>query len=175
MTDVQLNEMVFDVRGFESAISRVNVNSSLISEVVNFEVQKYTKDLDDTVSEVRQLLSENAQIPDYALDVYIARIPTLLYYAAPAKEAAGIQEDTAKMIRQKLYIEARLQASGTVADKDNAAALVVEQETLTSIAYGRISKTIQAKTEMALELLSALKKICSKRIEESQLSMRDSS
>ena len=144
----------------------VESNAILVEEVVDEIVGKYSAELDSLIDEVHDVLLKHQSLENYELDIYIARIPVLLYYVTSAQESIGVREDVSRMIRQKLYIQARQAASGTVADKDTIAERAVEQETLSAAAYARAAKKLKHKSEAALELLSALKKITSRRIEE---------
>ena len=144
----------------------VETNSILVEEVVNEIVSRYSQELDNLIDEVHKVLLDHGNIENYELDIYIAKIPVLLYYVTSAQESVGVREDVSRMIRQKLYIQARQSATGTVADKDSIAERAVEQETISAAAYARASKKLKHKCETALELLSALKKIISRRMEE---------
>lgn len=144
----------------------VESNATLVEEVVDEIVNRYSGELDALVNDVHDVLSKHNNLENYEIDIYIAKIPVLLYYVTSAQESVGVREDVSRMIRQKLYIQARQQASGTVADKDSIAEKAVEQETISAAAYARASKKLKHKCEAALELLSALKKIISRRMEE---------
>lgn len=164
-----LNAYQFERTSQMNIQQSVESNSALVEEVVDEIVQRYSKELDELVDEVHEVLLKHNTLENYELDIYIAKIPVVLYYVTSSQESVGVREDVSRMIRQKLYIQARQAASGTVADKDSAAEKAVEQETISAAAYTRANKKLKHKCEVALELLSALKKISSRRIEEYRL------
>ncbi len=164
------NSYQFDRDAHKAISETVEDNSKLLDEVVDSIVKKYSKELDDVINQAHSLLHNNNQLADQEIEYFILSIPIQLYYSSNAQEAIGIREDVAKMIRQRLYIEARQNATGTVEDKNTAADKHVTQETLTAAAYNRASRMLKAKNETALEVLSAFKKVISRRMEEYQLS-----
>ena len=95
----------------------VESNATLVEEVVDEIVNRYSQELDALIDDVHTVLSEHSNLENYELDIYIAKIPVLLYYVTSAQESVGVREDVSRMIRQKLYIQARQQASGTVAQE----------------------------------------------------------
>lgn len=160
----------FDEMAYASISKSVEENSKLVDDVVASIVADYSQGLDDVMSAAREALNNKNQLTDQEIEYFILTIPLQLYYSSSAQEAVGIREDVAKMIRQRLYIEARQSASGTVEDKNTAAEKQVTQETLTAAAYTRASRMLKSKNETALEVLSAFKKVISRRMEEYQLS-----
>lgn len=159
----------FDPNAHRDISESVESNASLVDEVVRSIVSQYSSELDRVIDAAKSCLHSKNQLTDQEIEYFILNIPIQLYYSSSAQEAVGIREDVAKMIRQRLYIEARQSASGTVEDKNTAAEKHVTQETLTAAAYSRASKTLKSKNETALEILSAFKKVASRRMEEYQL------
>ena len=160
----------FEKSQHEEVSKVVENNSKLLDEVVQSVVDEYCSGLDAVINEAHAALVRSRDLTDREIDNFILKLPVEMYYSSTAQEFVGVREDVAKMIRQRMYIEARQSASGTVQDKDTAAEKAVMQETLSMMAYNRAKKTIQAKNEMALEVLSAFKKVTSRRMEEYQLS-----
>lgn len=171
MAKIEFNEACkFDESAHRSISKSVEDNSKLVDEVVLHIVEQYSKGLDNVIDNARRALQSKDQLTDSEIEYYILNIPIQLYYSSNAQEAVGIREDVAKMIRQRMYIEARQAASGTVEDKNTAADKQVIQETLTAAAYTRASRMLKSKNDIALEILSAFKKVISRRMEEYQLS-----
>ncbi len=160
----------FDPAAHHDISNSVESNSRLVDEVVASIVADYSQGLDEVIRAAREALHNKGELTDHEIEYFILNIPLQLYYSSSAQETVGIREDVAKMIRQRLYIEARQAASGTVEDKNTAAEKQVTQETLTAAAYTRASRILKSKNEAALEVLSAFKKVVSRRMEEYQLS-----
>lgn len=62
---------------------------------------------------------------------------------------------------------------GTISDKTSRAELAVQSEEITRIIYDRSYKIVKAKLEAAYELLSSIKKVISRRMNESSLANID--
>lgn len=170
MARISLEQMQqFDAAAHKTISEKVESNSKLVDDVVNSIVSKYSSELDAVMREAHDALQHSENLSDSDIERFILRIPIQLYFSSPSQELVGIREDVAKMIRQRMYIEARQSASGTVEDKNTAAEKQVMQETLTAVAYGRANKTLKAKNETAFEVLSAFKKVLSRRMEEYQI------
>lgn len=170
MSRISLEEASnFDINKHKEISTRIETNSNLVDEVVNSIVSKYSDELDSVINQAHDALHNSNGLSDDEIDKFILMIPIQLYYSSPSQESVGVREDVAKMIRQRLYIEARQSAEGTVEDKNTAAEKAVMQETLTAAAYSRANKALKAKNEMALEVLSAFKKVISRRMEEYQI------
>lgn len=159
----------FDNSKHSEIVTAVERNASLVDDVVNELVSKYSAELDEVVKQAHDALMLRSQLTDSEIDFYILRIPMTMYYSSVAQEEMGIREDVSKIIRQRLYIQARQNASGTVTDKDTAAEAQVMQETLTAAAYKRATSVLKSKNLAAQEILSAFKKVLSRRMEEYQL------
>lgn len=159
----------FEKEKHEVIAAKIEDNASLVDEVVSSIVSQYSAELDSVIQQAHDALQQSNSLTDDEIDRFILMIPIQLYYSSPSQESVGVREDVAKMIRQRLYIEARQSAEGTVEDKNTAAEKAVMQETLTAAAYGRANKALKAKNEMALEVLSAFKKVISRRMEEYQI------
>lgn len=147
----------------------VENNAKLVDDVVNELVGQYSKELDAVIAQAHEALSHRSQLADNEIDFFILKIPMSMYYSSVAQEEMGIREDVSRMIRQRLYIDARQSASGTIDDKNTAAEAQVMQETLTAAAYKRATNILKAKNTAAQEVLSAFKKVLSRRMEEYQL------
>ena len=97
-------------------------------------------------------------------------LSTNIYFASGMQEQLGIKDDIAKAVYKEVYNTVReTSTSGTIADKNSLAELASQQEYLTNICYTRAYKMTKAKVEAAQELLSACKKIISRRIAETEL------
>ena len=156
----------FDVVAHKEISSSVEDNAALIEDVINSIVSGYTSSLDALVKEIHGALERSNDLTDAEIDIFTLKLPIEQYYVAPRIETIGLKEDVANMIRQRLYIQARQDATGTVEDKNNAADKAVVQETLTTVAYKRSKNQMKAKLDASMELLSALKKVTSRRMEE---------
>lgn len=151
----------------EHIITRVNTNSSLVDDIVNQLVKQYCGPLDDYMKIIDDILvGQDAPITNEQLDEFTLNLPSLLYFTSEAQESLGIKEDVSNAIRNEIYNQVREKSTGTVADKDAAAELATQAETIVLIAYRRAYKKVKLRVEAAYEMLSSVKKVMTRRIAE---------
>lgn len=150
---------------------RVEENAELIDRIVSDIISPYTKDLDNYVAFVRSCLKEGEHpLTDGELEDISNNMATYIYYASGMCEQLGVRDDIAKAIYKETYNNARLDLDkGTIDDKNSIAESKSQQEQLVSICYNRAYKTLKAKVEAAQEILSSVKKVLTKRINDMQL------
>lgn len=155
----------------DKTFSRIDLNSSLLDDVVNGLVKKYCSDLDDLMQQAKEVINNlDAPISNEELDSFIMRLSVTLYFTGEAQETLGIREDVAKAVEREVYNKAHKDASGTVSDKDVAAQIASQQEFITLTAISRAYKKIKSRMECGMELLSSFKKVISRRMAEMDLS-----
>ena len=159
----------FERSTYDKSVAIVKERASVIDDLVNEIVQSHSSELDALIEEIRNSIYNNAELADYELDIFIAKIPLQLYYLSGQLGHLETEESIAKVTQKIAYNEARLRAEGTVSDKDSKAEQAVEQETLVTIVFTRSKKCLQDKRDLALELLNSLKKIVSRRISEYEM------
>ena len=70
----------FERSTYDRSVAIVKERASVIDELVNEIVQSYSKELDVLIDEIRNSIYNNAELADYELDIFIAKIPLQLYY-----------------------------------------------------------------------------------------------
>ena len=160
----------FDKDKHDKIEEQVNSNADLLNEVIESVVYKHSHELDTVIDAAHAALNKSHDLTDGEIEYFIMQTPIQVYYVSSAQEFIGVKEDVAKIIRQRLYTDARQEATGTVEDKNTAAEITVVQETLTTIAYKRASNILKSKITASYEILSAFKKVMSRRMEDYQLS-----
>lgn len=148
----------------------VENGSDQMDKIVDSIISTYVEELDDYVAKIDDKLCDKANPPtDADLDRFCMNLGTLIYFAGSMCEKLGIRDDIAKAVYRETYNNARDNSKGTVQDKNTLAELSAQQEQLISIAYTRAYKIVKAKVENAQELLSSIKKVISRRMQEQQL------
>lgn len=153
-------------------IAKVDNLSDDIVKISNDLVSKYCEDLDNwmrTIDDDLRKQSSNA-VPNDTLEDYILNLASILYYTGSAQEDLGVKEDICKSIRADIYNKVRESATGTVADKDAAATLASQTETITLAIYSRAYKKVKLRMEAGQEMLNSLKKVMNRRVAELDLS-----
>ena len=164
LTDEELGKV-------ENIKDDVEDKSKVIDEIVSGIISPYCKDLDKYVMFIKDCLKDGENPPTTdELDDFCLNLSTYIYFAGGMCEQLGIRDDIAKAVYKEMYHSARAsQDKGTVADKDSLAELASQQEYIVSASYTRAYKTLKSKIDNAQELLSSVKKVLSRRIQEMEL------
>jgi hypothetical protein len=153
-------------------LDKIEENSAEIDQTVRDIIEKYSGELDDYMNFIRGILRNDEQPPtDAELDDFALNLSTMIYYTSVGAEQMGIRDDISSSAYKEAYNVARsLQKSGTVADKNTQAELDAMAEKVISIVYSKAYRILKAKVESAQEVLSSVKKIISRRMNEYELS-----
>ena len=153
-------------------LDNIEENSAEIDKTINDIIERYSGELDDYMSFIRGILRNDEQPPtDAELDDFALNLSTMIYYTSVGAEQMGIRDDISQSKYKEAYNVARsLQKSGTVADKNTQAELDAMAEKVVNIVYNKSYKILKAKVESAQEVLSSVKKIISRRMNEAELS-----
>lgn len=153
-------------------LEKIEANSTEIDKTINDIIERYSGELDEYVNFIRSILRNDEQPPtDAELDDFALNLSTLIYYTSVGAEQMGIRDDLSSSAYREAYNIARnAQKSGTVADKNAQAELDAMTEKVVSIIYNKSYKILKAKVDSSQELLSSVKKIISRRMNEAELS-----
>ncbi len=145
----------------------LNHAESIIGITIINRVNKLTSELDELIQMMHKKVNRNDyEISDKELEKLLIRLPILIYELNNILMSVGIKEDLSKIIRQTNYNEAFIIQSGTIADKKSGAELAIKEEILLETTWKRSVRIISQKMDIASDLLSAVKKIYSRRMEE---------
>ena len=161
--DVRLDELAQASKNAEDYGEIVNV-------VVDEVVKKATKQLDELISEIQNLLKDVQSISVEDLNYYIAYLPTVMYFTTDRAEIVGIKMDSSSAIRKEKYDELYVLAAGkTIPDKESETRKLVMNETVIETAYKRAYKKVQSKLEHADKVLASLKRVHQFRLNDIEL------
>ena len=153
---------------------RVDLLSKEVNEMVDKIVNEACADLDEYMGGIDEILTSLTNpVTDAQLDDFTLNLSSLLYFVSAAQENIGIKEDVSRAIQKEIYNRVREKAQGTVADKDMAAELQSQNETLTTVIYNRAYKKVKLRAEAASEMVNSVKKIMTRRIAEYEMSQSD--
>ena len=160
-----------DLENINKIQEDVEDKSKIIDDIVYDIIQPYCEGLDKYVLFIKDCLKDGENPPTTdELDDFCLNLSTYIYFAGGMCEQLGIRDDIAKAVYKEMYHTARAsQEKGTVADKDSLAELASQEQFIVSSSYTRAYKTMKAKVENAQELLSSVKKVLSRRIQEMEL------
>lgn len=160
-----------ELKKLSNCKSKVEEDSAQLQAIVNDIVRPYIEDLDKYIEFVRNILKDGENPPTaQELDDFCMNISVFIYYASGMQEQLGIKDDISKALYREMYNTVRdNQTSGTVADKDSIAELQSQTEYLTSVLYKRAYSIVKAKVAAAQEILSSVKKVISRRMQETEI------
>ena len=156
----------------QELLDKVEENSALLDRTINDIIERYSGELDEYMRFIMGILRNDEQPPtDAELDDFALRLSSLIYFTSVGAEQMGIRDDISHSIYKEAYNMARnMQKSGTVADKNTQAEIDAQAEKVINIVYNKSYKILKAKVESAQEVLSSVKKVMSRRMNEYELS-----
>ena len=155
-------------------LSQASKNAEDYGEIVNVVVdevvRKATKQLDELIYEIQNLLKDIQSISVEDLNYYIAYLPTVMYFTTDRAEIVGIKMDSSSAIRKEKYDDLYVLAAGkTIPDKESETRKLVMNETVIETAYKRAYKKVQSKLEHADKVLASLKRVHQFRLNDIEL------
>lgn len=146
--------------------ARIGGSSTSIENAINRIVDEHIGDLNDIIDKIKKLLRDDTDIlTDQEIEDLLLQLPLLLYDVTDNQEIVGMQSDLAGLIYKESYNEALKIARGTVQEKTSASELATMTEKFDTVIYDRAYKIIRQKISMAIEVLNAVKRIQSTRIQ----------
>lgn len=153
-------------------LDKIEENAAELDRTIADIIERYSGELDDYMTFIMGILRNDEQPPtDVELDDFAMRLSTLIYFTSVGAEQMGIRDDLSHSAYKEAYNTARaLLKTGTVADKNTQAELDAMTERVVNIVYNKSYKILKAKVDSAQEVLSSVKKVMSRRMNEYELS-----
>ena len=151
-------------------LNKVNDSSDGLQEIVSEMLNTYCSQLDEYMGAVDDVLRKKGQPSTSELEEMILNLNSILYWAGTGLELTTIRESVAKMAVDEKFNKVYNDTSGTIGDKKATAQLESQKETLAKLCYTNAVKLYQHKIDRASEMVSAMKKILTHRISETQMS-----
>lgn len=149
----------------QKLLDSIEQNSGVLDNAVKELTTRYDAELMEYVTYVRGVLREDIPPTDEELDDFTMMLSTLIYFTSVGCEQMGIRDDLSTAKYKEAYNVARsVLDKGTVADKNAQAELDSQAERIVSLVYNKAYKILKAEVEAAQELLSACKKVLSRRM-----------
>lgn len=165
----------------DELLNDTDENSMYFSKITSDVIAKYTEDLDKHMDTIYSMLNSNSStISIDAIENMILSLANTLYYVGERLEIVGIKSDVAKAARQEIFNKAYLsnqekdidrKNKTTVAENNAVAEEQSKYESVIQAVYERTYKVIKFKIDAGFEMLSSLKKVLSRRMQEIDLSM----
>lgn len=168
-----------DTNKVTELLTEVDNNAEYFLNITDKIVYSYTNDLDMLMQSIQILIDSDIEMDSTQLDKYVLSLSNMLYFVSYKSERVGIKADISKSIRQEIYNKAYLNNQLKDSDKKNKTtiaenvAVAEEQSKYESVIqsiYDRVYKILKLKVDAGYELLSSLKKIISRRMQEADIS-----
>lgn len=162
-----------DVTKIRTLKVKTETHARILNDIVDSIVVKYTKELTELVTAVREVMHSGKEVSDEQLERWTLLLPTYMYFTGTGLETLGTETDSAKAIKMEAYNLVIQEFTGTVQEKRGLAENATYNELLVENAFIRAYKRLQRNMVDAEHLFSSLKKIITVRQEEKFLSRRD--
>lgn len=162
-----------DIENIIKKVKRVSDNGQKLDTIVNQIVNNYCSELDDFVNKIYSLVSDKSlDVPDVDIEYMILQLPCLMYFASNKLEKLGLDEDIARGAEKEKYNNILLNTEGKVLEKESAAEMGCQEESLITAINSRAYRKIKERLEYASATLESLKKVLTNRISDKELSGR---
>lgn len=149
----------------------VEQRSKDIEKIVLEVISKYCLDLDSLVTSIDSKIRQNEldAFSDQELEAFCLKLSSFMYFAAAGQELIGLKEAIAEALNKEDYNNCYSNATGTVADKKANAELNSQNTMLVELIYDRAEKMMSSKLVYATHLLSSIKRVLNRRIEQMKM------
>lgn len=157
--------MRLSINDINNNLNNLDENYRIIDSISSSMLLNYTKDVDVIMDQLKKII-DNPQYPltDEELERAILKLSSILYFLNNAYEQAGIRFDLAELERDASFREHYSISKGTVQERQNYANSSIEKENISCLVYKRVYTGIKNRINAGTEMLSSLKKILSKRM-----------
>ena len=162
----------------DNIVAKTEEGTEYFISVSDSIVSSYTTDLDKLMQTLYKdtVLSD---ISDDGIERYIFELGNILYFLGDRLEKMGIRDDVSKIAAKEVYnnsytsalISGEGKVKRTVAELTAIAEEDAKYDNIMNSIYSRAYKQIKYKIDAGYEMLSSLKKILSKRMQEIQLTI----
>lgn len=162
----KINEIIEDVKESSEEFS------STVSKIV----KDYSEDLDSLMEDLRIVLTREEMPSDNTLERYYAELTNMLYFMSDKIEKLNVFSDISSAIAKNAYNKSYLEVSSEKDDKGKSLRTINENTSLATMnssyeatvntIYNHAYKNLKMKVDMGLEMVSTLKHILKKRINE---------
>ena len=166
-----------NVGKIDSVVESTEENSQEFTNISDTIVKAHTEELDNLMADMNNDVVKQ-EASDLVLERYCLELSNMLYFMGQKLENIGIKDDLSKLAAKEVYNDAYLNAptdekgkKPTVAELTAVAENESRYETIMNNIYSRAYKQIKFKIDAGYDMLSSLRKIISKRMQEAQLSM----
>ena len=160
-----------------TAADTAEANATYYTNISDKLLDAYSADLDSIMNRIKADCVE-VEPSDKILENYTMELSNTLYFVGQKLESVGIKDDLSKMAAKEIYNESYLnyldtgdaKKKPTVAELTALSEADAKYQTVVNSIYSRVYRQLKYKVDAAYEMLSSIRKIISKRMQDNQLS-----
>lgn len=163
----------------QNLVQETETNVDIFTQISDSIVQKYTKDFDDLMYDMKSDLVQN-DATDKELEKYLFELGNMLYFLGSKLEDVGIRDDISKLAAKEAFNNAYL--ANRIKDAENRNKTTVAEltamsedasryETVLNSLYSRVYKQIKFKMDAGYDMVNSIRKIITKRMQDSSLNV----
>lgn len=169
----------------EKKMRELEEKTTLFSSITDKVIKENSADLDDMMEYIKHLVTQEDAISTDSVERAYAELTNLLYFMADRIEKLNVYSDVSKAHSKEAYNRHYITVSAEKDEKGKSIRTVNEnvalsesstqyESTMSSI-YDHAYKALKLKVDMGLEMVSTLKNILRKRMNEDYLNFQVSS
>lgn len=147
----------------------IETQSLQIKEMVNNIIGNSTSEIDKFIDNIKNIFLDSSQIQDGDLDKVILSIPVQIYYLTQILQDIDIKKGMSAESSKYVQNNCLINSTGTVAEKQAKSENESFRDRIVHLAYKNAASLIQAKINVAMEVLASAKKVQQRRLEEMKL------
>lgn len=166
-----------DAGKIDTRTRETEANMEYFTNITDVLVSNYTSSLDCLMVRINDE-AVVTDATDYQLEKFILELSGELYALGSKLEAMGIKDDLSKLAAKEVYNATYLDSMNGANKKPTVAELTAiaedsaRYETIMNNIYSRAYRQIKYKVDASYEMLATLRKVISKRMQDSQLAMQ---
>lgn len=177
--------MKIDVEKLQEYLDTIQLNVEDFQSITNKVIEENSADLDALMADLKEAVTQQDAASTDTIERYYAELSNFLYFMASRIERLSIFKDVSSAAAKEAYNKAYLQYCADKDEKGKSVRTVNENaalaetasqyESVTSTVYANAYTAIKLKLDAAQEMVSTLKNILKKRMNEAYLNTQLSS
>lgn len=169
-----------DTNKVTELLDKTAQNVEYFNTITKQVTEEYTEHLDRLMKEFYKMQKDLDNVPTEKLESIYLELTNLLYFMGTKLEQLGMHSDMSKAMKQEVYNKAYLdnqikdvekKNKTTIAENQAVAEEASKYESAVNSIYERAYKVIKFKIDAGYEFVNTLRKVISRRMQETELAM----
>lgn len=171
--------MKVDINKLQEYLDNIQLSVDDFHSITDKVISENSSDLDSLMEDLKEAVTQQEAVSTDTLERYYAELTNLLYFMAARIERLGVYKDISNAAAKEAYNKAYLQYCAekdekgksirTVNENTALAETATQYESVTNTIYASAYSAIKMKVDSAQEMVSTLKNILRKRMNEAYL------